>query len=631
MPLLIVKAWNGLVNLLLKRIVLVLTLMLCVAGGIALSNMSQLSTSLIQAQAIQDLTLHAQTLTQAINLYSDAAVDRAKTVNGVIVTHDYLTHTGGIPLPSTFAIELGERISEQDEEMAARLYSDYPFPWRKAKGGPKDAFERDAIAYLRQNPQKPFIRFEQANGHTIVRYAEASLMKPTCVACHNRDEDSPKRDWEVGDVGGVWEISESLDDFVKKVNHNLRGTLFMLGGMSVLGLSGVTLVIGKLRRTAKELEGRVTERTADLVQANLDLEKRNQLIRQVFGRYLSDSVVNNLLDSPEGLKLGGDRRRVTILTSDLRGFTSLSERLQPEEVIAILNLYLEHMADVINQYQGTIDEFMGDGILVLFGAPMARPDDAMRAVACACAMQLAMGAVNERMNAMGLPRLEMGIGINTGEVVVGNIGSEKRTKYGIVGNQVNLTYRIESYTKGGQILISEQTLKETRPNVKITDKMQVQPKGIKQPITLYDVYGIGGRYNMYLPRDEERFVALPEAIALQYTILDGKHINTMTFKGQLVQLSMKGAEICSESANAASLPPATANIKLNLLVPENAIAPDPNSPDSDPITDAIYAKVLNKRADQGHFYIHFTAVPPEIQIWLEALYQAIANDEIPMG
>ncbi|MGB2924788.1 MAG: adenylate/guanylate cyclase domain-containing protein, partial [Limnothrix sp.] len=124
-------------------------------------------------------------------------------------------------------------------------------------------------------------------------------------------------------------------------------------------------------------------------------------IRSTFGRYLSDEIVSTLLESPEGLRLGGERRTITILTSDLRGFTGISERLDPEEVVKLLNLYLSDMADVITGYMGTIDEFMGDGILVLFGAPLARPDDPERAIACAIAMQLALVGVNEKITAMG--------------------------------------------------------------------------------------------------------------------------------------------------------------------------------------------------------------------------------------
>src|SRR5919199_206029 len=186
-----------------------------------------------------------------------------------------------------------------------------------------------------------------------------------------------------------------------------------------------------------------------------ELQKTKELIHQLFGRYLSDEVVTCLLENAERIKLGGIRQKVTILTSDLRGFTSLAEEIPAEEVIKILNLYLEYMTDTIIKYQGTINEIMGDGILVYFGAPTVREDDAKRAVACACAMQLAMEEINEKIKEWGFSPLEMGIGINTGEVVVGNIGSEKRAKYTALGSSVNLAFRIESYTTGGQILISE--------------------------------------------------------------------------------------------------------------------------------------------------------------------------------
>lgn len=605
------RFWDWLLTLLLNRIVLVLALMLCIAAGIALSNMSRLSSSLIQSQAVQNAALYTQSLTQVIDLYSNAAVDRAKTVSGITVTHDYPIHDGAIPLPSTFAIEIGERISEHNTDVSVRLYSDYPFPWRKAKGGTRDAFERQAIDFLNQNPNQKFFRFVQQDGHTLLRYGESSIMQPSCVACHNTHPDSPKKDWEVGDVGGVWEISQPLDNLVAKIGTNLKGTFVMLGGISILGLSGLTLVIGKLRQIARELEQRIRERTADLADANTDLEKRNRLIRHVFGRYLSDNVVNNLLDSPEGLKLGGERRKVTILTSDLRGFTALSERLQPEQVIDILNLYLEQMADVINHYQGTIDEFMGDGILVLFGAPIAREDDAVRAIACACAMQLVMGAVNEKMKALGLSQLEMGIGINTGEVVVGNIGSEKRAKYGIVGSQVNLAYRIESYTKGGQILVAEETLKQAGTGVRINEQKQVQPKGFKQPIAIYSVYGVSGLYNVYLPQDEEVFFPIPDAIPLQYSILEGKNISQTAFAGSLVKLSSKGAEIRSKNPSQNRLLSELTDLKINLSTSSVSVG----------MSEDIYAKVLEKPTRES-FYVRFTAIPPVIQTQLDALYQA---------
>ncbi len=336
-------------------------------------------------------------------------------------------------------------------------------------------------------------------------------------------------------------------------------------------------------------------------------------IRGTFGRYLTDEIVANLLEHPEGLKLGGERRTITIMTSDLRGFTSLSERLSPEEVVKILNFYLGCMADVITSYQGTIDEFMGDGILVLFGAPTAREDDAKRAVACAVAMQLAMVSVNEKMKEWGFSLLEMGIGINTGEVVVGNIGSEKRSKYGVVGSQVNLTYRIESYTVGGQILITESTLKEAGSIVRIEGQRKVQPKGVKQPLTIYEVGGIGGEYNLFLDKEEEVFFPLPEAIPLEYSVLDGKHIGETLFKGSLVKLSAKGAKVRAEKGENHEVPPPMTNIKLNLLIPNNP---------TEVIVD-IYCKVLEKVTEKGSFYVCFTAKSSDVEARLDAFYKLL--------
>ncbi len=336
-------------------------------------------------------------------------------------------------------------------------------------------------------------------------------------------------------------------------------------------------------------------------------------IRKTFGRYLNDEVVANLLENPKGLNLGGERRKITILTSDLRGFTSICERLPAEEVITIINLYLRYMADVITEYQGTIDGFMGDGILVLFGAPTGREDDSTRAVACAVAMQLAMKPVNEKIKEIGQPPLEMGIGINTGEVVVGNIGSEKLTQYGVLGNQVNLTYRIESYTVGGQILISESTFNEIGDLIQILGERKVQPKGIKEPINIYDVGGIAGIHNLYLPQEEEIFFPLSPVISLEYAVLEGKNVDFNLRKGRLVKISKKGGEICLEPSENISLPKPLTNLRINLFLPN---LPSANSED-------VYAKVIEKQGEKDSFYIRFTNKPQEIDSELSQIYESI--------
>ena len=217
------------------------------------------------------------------------------------------------------------------------------------------------------------------------------------------------------------------------------------------------------------------------------LERNEKFIRATFGRYVSDEIVENLLEEPEGLKLGGDLRQVTMLMSDIREFSSLCERLTPEQVMKMLNNYLGVMTDIILRHQGTIDEFIGDAILAIFGAPVQRDDDADRAVQCALDMQRAMIDINRENRRAGLPEISMGIGVNTGDVITGNIGSEKRSKYGVVGHHVNLTARIESQTAGGDILISDSTLDNLALPVEMGDSLEVQVKGIHDPVTMHRI------------------------------------------------------------------------------------------------------------------------------------------------
>ncbi len=254
-------------------------------------------------------------------------------------------------------------------------------------------------------------------------------------------------------------------------------------------------------------------------------ERTAALVRETFGRYLSDSVVSTLLDNPDGVKLGGEKRVVTIMMSDLRGFSIVSERLPPEKVVDLLNIYLGKMADVITAFSGTIDEFIGDGILAVFGAPVLGENDALHAVACAVAMQLAMDDVNQELVTRGFQPLEMGIGINTGEVVVGNIGSQTRTKYGVVGSHVNLTSRIESFTVGGQILISERTLKDAGPGIDVHRSFEARMKGFVDPVQVFEIDGVQDPFNLALPTRDLALKYLREPLKVTYRALDGKHVD----------------------------------------------------------------------------------------------------------
>lgn len=320
------------------------------------------------------------------------------------------------------------------------------------------------------------------------------------------------------------------------------------------------------------------------------MHMKSQFIRRTFGRYISNEVVENLLESPDGLDLGGKSMVVTVMFTDLRGFSAMSEVLPPESVVAMLNDYLKEMTEVVFKYSGTINEFMGDGILVLFGAPTMRQDDAARAVACAIEMQLAMEKVNIRNKEKNLPALEMGIGINTGRVVAGNVGSEMRVKYSVVGSNVNLAARVESYTVGGQVLITESTLNAIPCELKRGGEFIASFKGFKEPVTIYEVTGIGGLYNLSLPEKGETFLPLKEKLPIIFELFDGKEASGESHEGIITSLSEKSALMSTQ------LPLRLfSNLKFTFSG----------------IETPAYAKVIKLR-EGGEHEIHFTSISDDI-------------------
>lgn len=225
------------------------------------------------------------------------------------------------------------------------------------------------------------------------------------------------------------------------------------------------------------------------------LSQREEFIRRTFGRYLTDEVLEEILEHRDHLTIGGERRTVTIMFTDLRRSTQLSEQMSAVDFIRMLNHYLEEMIEIINAWQGNILEFVGDAIVVVFGAPRPNEDAARDALACAVAMQRRMPAVNEWNRQQGYPELAMGIGIHTGEAILGNIGSQTRTKYDMIGRNVNLASRIEGFTRGGQILASTEALTAGGELVREREEgaMWVKPKGIQEEILIHDVVGFGSQ------------------------------------------------------------------------------------------------------------------------------------------
>jgi hypothetical protein len=264
------------------------------------------------------------------------------------------------------------------------------------------------------------------------------------------------------------------------------------------------------------------------------------------------------------------------------------------------------MVDILTRYRGTIDEFQGDGILAFFGAPLEAEDDPERAVACAIEMQAALVEINAEQRRRGLPELNMGIGINTGEVIVGNIGSETRTKYGAVGSTINEAYRIESYTVGGQILISPSVYRRVQDLVRIQSVEEVNFKGLRNAVKLYDVVEIQGTYACALPeRTPETFITLSTPLPITYCSVDGKTVSAQVLDGTMTRLAESSAE-----AVLAQPMPLHSNLKLHLETAEFGELSE------------VYAKVVALTGDEAsasaaQVCLGFTSLPEDVKAFLE--------------
>jgi len=214
---------------------------------------------------------------------------------------------------------------------------------------------------------------------------------------------------------------------------------------------------------------------------------KEALARAAYGRFMPRHVVEQILASPEALSLGGVNQTVTVLFSDIRGFTTISESLPPETVVRILNEFFSDMTPIVFGHRGLLDKYIGDAVMAIFGAPYATDDSAISAVAAAVAMQRKMLLLNEELKEDGLPQLGMGIGINTGTVTVGYIGSEQRTDYTVIGDTVNAASRLEGEAKAWQILISGATLEAIGDAFRVNAVGEMPLKGKTLPVQVYEV------------------------------------------------------------------------------------------------------------------------------------------------
>ena len=225
-------------------------------------------------------------------------------------------------------------------------------------------------------------------------------------------------------------------------------------------------------------------------------------LRYAFSRYVSHQLVDGILSDPEKIRLGGERRKVTALFADIRGFTSMAERMKPEEVVDLLNTYLSSLANVVFKYEGTLDKYIGDCVMAVFGAPISHYNDTERAVVTAIEMQGYVNEINRKREDDGLERVEIGIGIHTGYVISGNMGSIDRMDYTVIGDVVNTAARLESLAGKGQILITKEVYEEVKYLVEAQFLNTIAVKGKEKPVSVYEVKDLIAR--KYLNAVEKR-------------------------------------------------------------------------------------------------------------------------------
>jgi adenylate cyclase len=325
--------------------------------------------------------------------------------------------------------------------------------------------------------------------------------------------------------------------------------------------------------------------------------------------------LGSVIEEAIGLPVGGQTMEVTVLLSDLRGFSVVTESYPALEVVAMLNRYLAKMCAIIYRHGGTVDKFMGDSIMALFGAPVSRPDYIRNALCCAVEMQTAMDDFNKENQGLGLPTLYMGIGINTGEVVAGKIGSDLHSEYTVIGEEVNLASRIEAYTLRGQILISQETYARVKDLVRVADPIHVSVKGRREPVPLYELLEIGAPYNLKVPeREARRSLRVDVNIPFQFQICEGKVVLPEIHEGRILNLSAGGMFACTF----AEVEPYF-NIKFRMGFAALGVS-----------SDDIFGKILRvkKAAGLNEINIEFTAVKSKDVTALKELVDQLVQSSL---
>ena len=433
-----------------------------------LADLRELSRNALTKQAEE----FSQIIDSVRNFYAQDVVARVIAAHGdVHPTNKFREIQGGIPIPATFSLELGKLVGETGD-VGYRFISDYPFKGRDPHL--LDAFETRALADLRADPTHPIIESGGSLLDRTVRIATPIVMGTACVSCHNTHPDSPKKDWKVGDVRGIQEITVR-----QPVEANLFAFKFLFAYLLFAAIAAAAFIIWQTRQARA------------VARLNRELHLTNDFLATVslkIAKYLSPQIYKSIFSGEKDATITTERKKLTIFFSDIVEFTATTERLQPEELTGLLNEYLTEMSDVALQHGGTVDKFIGDAILVFFGDPESRGvvEDAKACVRMAAAMQERLAELSERWMSRGIEKpFRARMGINTGYCNVGNFGSADRMDYTIIGAEANLAARLQQVASPGQVVMSYETYALVQDMVIAKRLPPISMKGISREVMPY--------------------------------------------------------------------------------------------------------------------------------------------------
>lgn len=438
-------------------------------------DMRDLATTSLQLQA-KDMD---SIISGIRGFYSSDVVARVIANHGADIQarHDYDSVAGGIPLPATLSLALGKVISEKQSNISYRFVSDYPF--RNRTPHELDAFEKTSLARLRKGAHEPQIEITADGLSSRVRMISPVIMGAACVSCHNSHPGSTKRDWLVGDVRGIQEVTVN-----EPIAFNLSSFKFILAYLVAAALSGLAFIALQRRQHIA------------IRRMNMALHESNDFLATVsmkISHYLSPQIYKSIFSGAIDVRIQTERKKLTIFFSDIKDFTELTEKLQPEEITALINEYFSEMSAIAHRHGGTIDKFIGDAILVFFGDPTSRGvvEDANACVRMAIDMQIRITELNVVWRQKGTEDIfRVRMGINTGYCNVGNFGSNERMDYTILGAEANLAARLQSIASAGSIIMSYETYALVSNMVSARRLAPTSMKGLSREVVPYEVEGL---------------------------------------------------------------------------------------------------------------------------------------------